>query len=101
MSIVCLNQVANVSLTAAMRLITMHHFVDIGVMRTAGQSRVAEKGYCGGLRSAPPVLLINLFASITPIYLLYLVYRAAFFFLGVSITSKDMKGSDLKLAKGE
>ncbi len=42
--------------------------------------------------------MMNLFANITPIYLLYLVYGAAFLFLGVSIASKDMKGSDLKLA---
>ena len=42
--------------------------------------------------------MFNLFDNITLIYLLYLVYGAAFLFLGVSIASKDMKGSDLKLA---
>ncbi|HSQ78505.1 MAG TPA: ATP-binding protein [Nitrospirota bacterium] len=43
--------------------------------------------------------MFNLFANITPIYLLYLVYGAAFLFLGVSIAAKDMKGSDLQLAE--
>ncbi len=42
--------------------------------------------------------MFNLFANITFIYLLYLFYGAAFLFLGVSISAKDMKGSDLKLA---
>ena len=42
--------------------------------------------------------MLNLLAHITPEYLLYLFYGAAFLFLGVSITSKDMKGSDLELA---
>ena len=42
--------------------------------------------------------MLNIFDNITLIYLLYLVYGAAFLFLGVSITAKDMKGSDLKLA---
>jgi two-component system NtrC family sensor kinase len=42
--------------------------------------------------------MLNLFANINLTYLLYLVYGAAFLFLGVSITAKDMKGSDLKLA---
>jgi signal transduction histidine kinase len=40
----------------------------------------------------------SLFDNITPGYLLYLFYGAAFLFLGVSIAAKDMKGSDLKLA---
>lgn len=42
--------------------------------------------------------MLNLFDNITFAYLLYLVYGSAFLFLGVSIASKDMKGSDLKLA---
>ncbi len=42
--------------------------------------------------------MFNIFANITPIYLLYLFYGAAFLFLGVAIAAKDMKGSDLKLA---
>lgn len=42
--------------------------------------------------------MLNLFANITPIYLLYLFYGVVFLFLGVSIAAKDMKGSDLKLA---
>lgn len=42
--------------------------------------------------------MLHLFNNITLTYLLYLVYGAAFFFLGVSVASKDMKGSDLKLA---
>jgi two-component system, NtrC family, sensor kinase len=42
--------------------------------------------------------MLDLFANITPIYLLYLFYGASFLFLGVSIASKDMKGSDLQLA---
>jgi signal transduction histidine kinase len=42
--------------------------------------------------------MFNLFANITLTYLLYLCYGAAFLFLGVSILSKDMKGSELKLA---
>ena len=42
--------------------------------------------------------MMNLFDNITPIYLLYLFYGAAFLFLGVSIAAKNMKGSDLQLA---
>lgn len=42
--------------------------------------------------------MLDLFANITFIYLIYLVYGAAFLFLGVSIASKNMRGSDLKLA---
>ncbi len=42
--------------------------------------------------------MFELFSNITPIYPLYLGYGAVFFFLGVSITAKDMRGSDLKLA---
>ena len=42
--------------------------------------------------------MFNIFENITPIYLLYLFYGAAFLFLGVAITAKDMKGSDLRLA---
>ncbi len=42
--------------------------------------------------------MFNLLANITPIYLLYLFYGAAFLFLGVAIAAKDMKGSDLRLA---
>jgi two-component system NtrC family sensor kinase len=36
--------------------------------------------------------------DITPVYLIYLLYGAAFLFLGVAIAAKDMKGSDLPLA---
>jgi signal transduction histidine kinase len=39
-----------------------------------------------------------MFSNVTPIFLLYLFYGAAFLFLGVSIAAKDLKGSDLKLA---
>jgi len=42
--------------------------------------------------------MFSTFSTITPVYLLYLFYGAAFLFLGVSIAAKDMKGSDLKLA---
>jgi two-component system, NtrC family, sensor kinase len=42
--------------------------------------------------------MFSIFSTITPLYLLYLFYGAAFLFLGVSIAAKDMKGSDLKLA---
>ena len=41
--------------------------------------------------------MFKLFANITPIYFLYLLYGASFLFLGVSIAVKNMKGSDLKL----
>jgi len=44
-------------------------------------------------------MILNLFANITPIYFLYLLYGASFLFLGVSIAAKDMKGSDLKLGE--
>lgn len=43
------------------------------------------------------MIILKLFDNITPIYFLYLIYGASFLFLGVSIASKDMKGSDLKL----
>lgn len=43
--------------------------------------------------------MFHLFANITPIYILYLLYGASFLFLGVSIAAKDMKGSDLKLGE--
>lgn len=42
--------------------------------------------------------LFSLFAHITPVYLVYLFYGASFLFLGVSIATKEMKGSDLKIA---
>lgn len=42
--------------------------------------------------------LFDLLYHITPIYMLYLFYGAAFLFLGVSIASKNLKGSDLGLA---
>lgn len=42
--------------------------------------------------------MFSLFAHITPVYLLYLFYGASFLFLGVSIATKEMKGSELKLA---
>jgi two-component system NtrC family sensor kinase len=42
--------------------------------------------------------MFDLFDNITPIYLLYLFYGAAFLFMGVAIVAKDMKGSDLQLA---
>ncbi len=35
---------------------------------------------------------------VTPVYLIFLLYGAAFLFLGVSIVAKNMRGSDLKLA---
>lgn len=41
---------------------------------------------------------LNLFANIPSFCLLYFLYGLAFFFLGVSIAVKDMKGSELKLA---
>ena len=42
--------------------------------------------------------MFNLFANINPLYFLYLLYGASFLFLGVSIATKDMKGSDLRIA---
>ncbi len=42
--------------------------------------------------------MINPFPSIHPIYLLFVFYGAAFMVLGLSISIKDMKGSDLRLA---
>jgi hypothetical protein len=42
--------------------------------------------------------MIDLFENIHPIYLLFFLYGAAFLVLGLSITIKDMKGSDLLLA---
>src|SRR5512140_3394268 len=42
--------------------------------------------------------MFNLFAHITPVYHLYLFYGASLLFLGVSIVTKEMKGSELKLA---
>jgi two-component system, NtrC family, sensor kinase len=42
--------------------------------------------------------MLDLLNSITPTYLIFLCYGAAFLFLGVSIAAKDMKGSDLHLA---
>src|SRR5512135_296241 len=42
--------------------------------------------------------MFSLFAHITPVYILYLIYGPAFLFLGVSIVTKEMKGSELKLA---
>ena len=44
--------------------------------------------------------LLNLFTNLTPIYFIYLLYGASFLFLGVSIATKDMKGSDLALGDG-
>lgn len=41
---------------------------------------------------------VSLFTSIPSICFLYFFYGLAFFFLGVSIAVKNMKGSDLKLA---
>jgi signal transduction histidine kinase len=41
----------------------------------------------------------NTFLSIPTIYLLYFFYGAAFLFLSVSIAMKDMRASDLKLAR--
>ncbi len=40
----------------------------------------------------------NLLENIIPTYVLYLLYGATFLFLGVAITAKNMKGSDLQLA---
>src|SRR3990170_3076652 len=45
------------------------------------------------------MIMLNLFDNITPIYFLYLLYGASFLFLGVSMTAKDMKGSNLKLGE--
>ncbi len=42
----------------------------------------------------------DLFANLTPIYFLYLLYGASFLFLGVTIATKDMKGSELEIAEG-
>src|SRR3990172_9211668 len=41
--------------------------------------------------------MINLFENIHPIYVLFFLYGTAFLVLGLSITIKDMKGSDLPL----
>src|SRR3972149_238343 len=43
--------------------------------------------------------MFQLFANITLIYFLYLLYGASFLFLGVSISAKNMKGSNLKLGE--
>jgi len=43
--------------------------------------------------------MFNHFANIPSIYLIYLFYGAAFFFLGITIVMKDMRSSDLKLAR--
>jgi len=40
----------------------------------------------------------NLFTDIPPFALIYFFYGLTFFFLGVSIAVKEMKGSELKLA---
>ena len=42
--------------------------------------------------------MLSLLDNISLINILYLFYGAAFLFLGVSIASKDLKGSDLKIA---
>ena len=44
--------------------------------------------------------MFNPFANLTPIYFLYLLYGASFLFLGVTIATKDMKGSQLEIANG-
>jgi len=44
--------------------------------------------------------LYNLFSNITLVYPLYFFYGAAFLFLGISISVKNLKASDLKLANG-
>jgi len=44
-------------------------------------------------------MIFDLFSSITPINFLYLLYGASFLFMGVSIATKDMKGSNLKLGE--
>jgi two-component system NtrC family sensor kinase len=41
--------------------------------------------------------LYHFLNDITPVYLIYLLYGAAFLFLGVAIAAKDMRGSDLPL----
>ena len=46
------------------------------------------------------ISLYNLFVSIPLEYPLYFFYGASFFFLGISISVTNMKGSDLKLANG-
>lgn len=40
----------------------------------------------------------NLLENIIPTYVLYLLYGATFLFLGVAITARNMKGSELQLA---
>ena len=42
--------------------------------------------------------MINLFENIHPIHVLFFLYGTAFLVLGLSITIKDMEGSDLLLA---
>jgi signal transduction histidine kinase len=42
---------------------------------------------------------LNLFANIPPFCLLYFFYGLAFFFLGLAIAIKEIKGSELKLAE--
>lgn len=42
--------------------------------------------------------MFNLFANINSLHFIYLLYGASFLFLGVSIVTKDMQGSELRLA---
>lgn len=41
---------------------------------------------------------LSLFKNIPPVWIIYLFYGLAFLFLGISILTKDMKGSKLRLA---
>jgi two-component system NtrC family sensor kinase len=52
----------------------------------------SERGIC-----ATEIKLLGNLAHNTQAYLLYLLYGAAFLYLGVSIVAKDKKGSDLKI----
>ncbi len=44
--------------------------------------------------------MFNLFANINPSHFLYLIYGASFLFLGISVATKDMKGSNLVFGNG-
>jgi two-component system, NtrC family, sensor kinase len=46
----------------------------------------------------PLLSLYNLFSNIPHVYPVYFFYGAAFLFLGISISVKDLKASDLKLS---
>ena len=44
------------------------------------------------------VTMINPFPTIHPIYLLYFLYGAALLFVGIFIGTKDLRGSNLRIA---